>query len=48
MIGQAAQGAGDRELLKVVDACEGQTAIQIKWLGTRIKQAALRALLVAS
>ena len=48
MIGQAAQGAGDQELLEVVDACEGQTATQIKWLRTRMKQAAPQALLVAS
>lgn len=48
MIGQAAQGARDRELLEIVNACDGQTAIQIKWLRTRMKQAAPQALLVAS
>jgi hypothetical protein len=48
MIGQAAQGAGDRELLEAVASCEGQTATQIKWLKTRMKQAAAQALLVAS
>jgi hypothetical protein len=48
MIGQAAQGARDRDLLEVVDSCEGQTATQIKWLKTRMKQAAPQALLVAS
>jgi hypothetical protein len=48
MVGQAAQGARDGELLEVVDACEGQTATQIKWLRTRMKQAAPQALLVAS
>jgi hypothetical protein len=48
MIGQAAQGARDRELLEVVNACDGQTATQIKWLRTRMKQAAPQALLVAS
>ena len=48
VIGQAAQGARDRELLEVVNACEGQTATQIKWLQTRMKQAAPQALLVAS
>jgi hypothetical protein len=48
MIGQAAQGAGDRELLEAVNSCEGETAIQIKWLQTRMKQAAPQALLVAS
>jgi hypothetical protein len=48
MIGQAAQGARDRELLEVVNACDGQTATQIKWLRTRMKQVAPQALLVAS
>src|SRR5215218_1311233 len=48
MIGQAAQGAGDQELLKIVNSCEGQTATQIKWLRTRMKKAAPQALLVAS
>jgi hypothetical protein len=48
MIGQAAQGARDRELLEVVESCEAQTATQIKWLRTRMKQAAPQALLVAS
>jgi hypothetical protein len=47
MIGQAAQGAGDRELLEAVNSCEGETAIQIKWIQTRMKQAAPQALLVA-
>jgi hypothetical protein len=48
MIGQAAQGAGDRELLETVNALEGQTSTQIKWLKTRMKQAAPQTLLVAS
>jgi hypothetical protein len=48
MIGQAAQGARDRKLLETVNSCEGQTATQIKWLETRMKQAAPQALLVAS
>jgi hypothetical protein len=48
MIGQAAQGARDEDLLGVVEVCEGQTATQIKWLRTRMKQAAPQALLVAS
>jgi len=48
MIGQAAQGLSDRDLLEVVDSCEGQTATQIKWLKTRMKQAAPQALLVAT
>ena len=48
VIGQAAQGARDTELMAVVEACEGQTATQIKWLKTRMKQAAPQALLVAT
>jgi hypothetical protein len=48
MVGQAARGARDTGLLEVVNACEGQTATQIKWLRTRMKQAAPQALLVAS
>lgn len=48
MVGQAAQGARDMELLDVVNLCEGQTATQLKWLRTRMKQAAPQALLVAS
>ena len=32
LVGQAAQGARDRELLDVVQRCEGETAIQLKWL----------------
>jgi hypothetical protein len=30
-----------------VNSCEGQTSTQIKWLKTRMKQAAPQALLVA-
>ena len=48
MIGQAAQGAGDVELLETVNSLEGQTSTQIKWLKTRMKQAAPQTLLVAS
>ena len=47
MIGQAAQGARDAELFETVNACEGQTATQLKWLRTRMKQAAPQALLVS-
>ena len=45
MIGQAAR---DAELLETVNSCEGQTSTQIKWLKTRMKQAAPQTLLVAS
>ncbi|HKH75682.1 MAG TPA: hypothetical protein VKA51_01870 [Rubrobacteraceae bacterium] len=48
MVGQAAQGARDAELLEVVNACDGQTAVHLKGLRTRMKQAAPQALLVAS
>ena len=47
LVGQAAQGARDRELLAVVQACEGETATQLRWLRTRMKQAAPQALVVA-
>ena len=47
MIGQAAQGARDTDLIEVVKACEGETTIQLKWLKTRMKQAAPQALVVA-
>jgi hypothetical protein len=47
LVGQAAQGARDPELLEVVRACEGATAMQMKWLRTRMKQAAPQALVVA-
>jgi hypothetical protein len=48
LVGQAAQGTRDTELLQVVRRCEGETYIQLKWLGTRMKQAAPQALVVAS
>jgi hypothetical protein len=47
LIGQGAQGARDRDLLEVVNACESETATQMKWLQTRMKQAAPQALVVA-
>jgi hypothetical protein len=47
LVGQAAQGARDGELLAVVTRCEGETAIQLKWLRTRMKEAAPQALVVA-
>jgi hypothetical protein len=47
LVGQAAHGARDRELLAVVARCEGETAIQLKWLRTRMKEAAPQALVVA-
>ncbi|HEV7722630.1 MAG TPA: hypothetical protein VGO60_15165 [Iamia sp.] len=48
LIGQAAQGARDAELLAVVQSCDAETTIHLCWLTTRMKQAAPQALLVAS
>jgi hypothetical protein len=47
VVGQAARGVRDHELLDVVSRCDGETAIQLKWLRTRMKQAAPQALVVA-
>jgi hypothetical protein len=47
VVGQAAFGARDEDLLKVVQRSEGETAAQLKWLRTRMKQAAPQALVVA-
>ncbi len=47
LVGQAAQGLRDDDLLQVVQQCEQETAIQLKWLRTRMKQAAPQALVVA-
>ena len=47
LVGQAAQGLRDDDLLRVVRKDEGQTAIQLKWLRTRLKEAAPQALVVA-
>lgn len=47
LIGQAAQGARDEDLVAVVERCESETAIQMKWLRTRMKHAAPQALVVS-
>jgi hypothetical protein len=47
LVGQAAQGARDSDLLAVVRTCEGETAIALKWLTTRMKAAAPQALVVS-
>jgi hypothetical protein len=39
-LGQGAQAARDRELLDVVSRCHPDTLRQLKWVTTRIKQAA--------
>jgi len=48
LVGQAARGARDRELLELVEGCAGETAIALKWLATRMKAAAPQALVVSS
>lgn len=47
MVKQAAQGLRDEELVAVVERCEGETATQVQWLRTRMKQAAPQALVAA-
>jgi len=47
LVGQAAQGARDIELHELVGRCEGATAIQLKWLKSRMKEAAPQTLVVA-
>jgi hypothetical protein len=47
LVGQAAQGLRDDDLLDVVRRNEQETAIQLKWLRTRMKEAAPQALVVA-
>ncbi|GHE92591.1 hypothetical protein [Streptomyces fumanus] len=47
VLGQAAQGTRDRELLKVVHTCKTDTQRQLRWLNTRIKQAAPQALIAS-
>ena len=44
MIKQAAQARRDAQLLAIVERCDGETTIQVKWLRTRMKQAAPQAL----
>lgn len=46
LVGQAAKGARDDELTNVVDRCEGETAMQMMWLRSRMKIAAPQALVV--
>jgi hypothetical protein len=47
MIKQAASALHDEELLSVVDQCDSETGIQLRWLQTRMKQAAPQALVAA-
>jgi hypothetical protein len=47
VVGQAAAGARDRDLLSVVHQYETATTVQLQWLRSRMKQAAPQALVVA-
>jgi putative lipoic acid-binding regulatory protein len=47
VVGQAAQGIRDNELFEVVQRCERETAGQLEWLRSRMKEAAPQALVVA-
>ena len=47
VVGQAAQALRDRELIDIVGSREQDTARQLAWLRTRIKQAAPQALIAA-
>lgn len=47
VVKQAGSALRDRELLDVVTRCDGETAVQLRWLQTRIKQAAPQALVAA-
>ena len=48
MVKQAGSALRDRELLDIVARCDGETSVQLRWLQTRMKQAAPQALIVAS
>ena len=48
VLGQAAQGLQDKELLTAVQECDAETGIQLKWIKTRMKQSAPQALIAAS
>jgi len=47
VITQGAQGLRDRQLLEISTSCREETAQQLTWLTTRMKQAAPQALIVA-
>ena len=47
MIDEAAQALADAQLLEIVSTCEKQTAVQLRWLQTRMRQAAPQALTAA-
>jgi hypothetical protein len=47
MVKQAASALRDEELVSVVAQCDTETSTQLKWLQSRMKQAAPQALVVA-
>jgi hypothetical protein len=47
VVGQAAKGARDRELVALADICSAEVDTVLTWLETRMKAAAPQALLVA-
>jgi hypothetical protein len=47
LVGQAAQGLRDTDLAATVEEGAAETAVQLAWLRTRMKQAAPQALVVA-
>lgn len=47
MIQQAGSALRDRDMLEVVSRCDGETSVQLRWLQTRMKQAAPQALVAA-
>lgn len=47
MVGQSAMALHDSELMDVVQSCDKETAVQLRWLRTRMKQAAPQALIAA-
>lgn len=47
LVGQAAKGARDVDLVDLIDRCDHETSTLVSWLRTRLKSAAPQALLVA-
>lgn len=48
LVKQAGSALRDQQLLDVVARCDGQTSVQLRWLQTRMKQAAPQALIAAT
>ncbi|RDV43616.1 hypothetical protein DOE76_16910 [Leifsonia sp. ku-ls] len=47
VVKQCAQALVDEHLLEIVEACQKETSVQLRWLITRMKQAAPQALIAA-